>query len=83
MVRFEPLLPTVLPDDYSPPDCLRIAQELAEAREARERCDIEAVDEIARLLKFNRKEEGRGNVLAFDVSALKSAPQLKISFDQY
>src|SRR6185369_364328 len=52
--------------DDAEAECLRVAQELAEARLARVGRDFEPVYEVARLLKLNREEEGRAHVVALE-----------------
>src|SRR5207248_1136339 len=74
-VGLQYLLPAQLPDYYSPCQLLRLGQKFAERDRNRRagkiavRSFVNAIDEEASLLKFNREVEGSRDVDALDFNA--------------
>src|SRR5207237_302625 len=75
LARFELLLPAVRADDDAVADGARVEQELFDAaRLSGVGRLIQTVDEVARILEFNREEEGRRDVDALRLVALGGRP---------
>src|SRR5207249_4492886 len=85
LIRLQRLLPSRSKDDYSLPDGLRVRQELVQANNRHRQlmrrlkcrtaggvtvsCLVNSLDQITRLLKFDREEEGAGAVYPMHVDA--------------